>query len=991
MPLLPNEVADLSSLYDHWEKLDSSERATFETLIRRERSAEFSAHFEAVIQAHAAADDNAKQTDGSRSASAPTIGLSVGISDAMRNEALALDEDELVIEKTASQLSAGVRVGPYELQHELGRGGMGVVWLAKRADGQHERQIALKMPIAGELGWLIKARFARERAILASLEHPGIARLYETGVDDTGQPYIALEYVPGQPIHHYVRSHALKPDAIVRLFIKVLDAVSHAHAQLVIHRDIKPTNILVDAKGEPHLLDFGIAKLLDSDDGETADATQLTRESGRALTLDYASPEQINSAPLGTASDIYALGVVLFELLTGSRPYFPKGPTRRDLEQAILEQEPPRPSDHLLTTTGKRTQGASSSASDIAKASRQLRGDLDTIVLKALKKLPQQRYTTAQAFADDLKRYLAFEPIQAKPDSGWYSFKKFVRRNRVVVAGSSALVTSLSLGLVGTLYQTRIADEKARQTQHALGRHEGIRQLYVELLSTVTSWDAAAFAQPKSIANLLTKKLDELRLQYDNEERIAQWAGILNAATVQFSYMGETEAAFENSVSYLDALKRSKAAPRDVAQAQVSVARGAYSSGRYEYAESVLREALTWAPETSDPEMAAVRVFVLATLGKVLPRVGKRSEARSLLENGVRYAEANGVEKRMVALLLQEQSRVDFGFDNLSALAKIEQAQSAYLGEKTTEGMELATNRFYFGATSLEAGQLKVAETQLRNSYETLSELYGKVDHETVAVIGLLGHTLGRQERYIDAAALLDESSKALQGKTDSKSLALIATVVGRKMEIAVLEGDVRAAETAWRSLSTPDAAHPVVLYDFVLPLARIEMLLVSEQPEQVRQAVKSAQSRASAQTGVNDILLAQSMVSAMLVEGKPLDAFERATSLLNEIESRGITNSWRVAVAYELAGLAATLAGKSDQAAQLLTALDSRKELVELIPSGVEKADSELRRSRIFLALGQREKSAELARSAQSRLTKQHPKSPRLRLAKELIVASRS
>ena len=336
------------------------------------------------------------------------------ISDSLRHAAISVAETTsagaLDLDSVPPSREPGQHVGPYRLIKEIGRGGMGVVWLAARADGQHERQVALKMPLVENLNWLLAARFARERNILASLEHPGIARLYDAGVDAETQPYIALEYVVGQSINDYVRDQQLKPEATVALFTKVINAVSHAHAQLVIHRDIKPTNILVDAKGEPHLLDFGIAKLLDDEDSMSAETTQLTRMSGRALTLDYASPEQVNGQTLGTASDVYALGVVLYELLTGNKPYAPKGRTRRDLELAIVEQEPTKPSDKLMLT----------GTSEAGKTARRIRGDLDTVVLKALKKDPRQRYATAQAFADDLKRYLAFGAIKAQSGSKLY-------------------------------------------------------------------------------------------------------------------------------------------------------------------------------------------------------------------------------------------------------------------------------------------------------------------------------------------------------------------------------------------------------------------------------------------------------------------------------------------------------------------------------------------------------------------------------------------
>jgi eukaryotic-like serine/threonine-protein kinase len=439
--LTTDQLKNLSRLYDVWQSGDAAARDA----VQREVDAAGADIARAFAQMFAHANTEAAAT------------LLPPISQAMREAAVLVagqvnaDTGTAAAAANSTRLSSalsaagqaptrepGQHVGPYRLIRELGRGGMGVVWLAERADGQHSRQVALKMPLVENLNWLLAARFARERNILASLEHPSIARLYDAGVDEKTQPYIAIEYVQGQPITDYVKEKRLKPEVTAQLFIRVIEAVAHAHTQLVIHRDIKPSNILVDAKGEPHLLDFGIAKLLDDEESQTADATQLTRLSGRALTLDYASPEQVNNASLGTASDVYSLGVVLYELLTGSRPYRPKGPTRRDLEQAILEQDPSKPSEQLLTTGD----------SESGKSARRMRGDLDTVVLKALRKDPKQRYATAQAFADDLKRYLAYEPIAAKPDAGWYRMGRFARRNRVVLGGALMLGAVVAAGVV---------------------------------------------------------------------------------------------------------------------------------------------------------------------------------------------------------------------------------------------------------------------------------------------------------------------------------------------------------------------------------------------------------------------------------------------------------------------------------------------------------------------------------------------------------------
>ena len=246
----------------------------------------------------------------------------------------------LLNESRLTALTAGARVGPYRLKRELGAGGMADVWLAERADGAFTRDVALKLPITSRLRRDLAERFARERDILARLEHPHIARLYDAGVSEDGLPYLAMEYVDGLPITEYCDAHKLDIAARLRLFAQVLDAVQFAHASLIIHRDLKPSNILVTAAGEVRLLDFGIAKLLA--ENETALETQLTQMAGRAMTPDYASPEQIKGESLTIATDVYSLGVVLYELLAGCRPYRLKVQSPAQLENAILVAEPQR-------------------------------------------------------------------------------------------------------------------------------------------------------------------------------------------------------------------------------------------------------------------------------------------------------------------------------------------------------------------------------------------------------------------------------------------------------------------------------------------------------------------------------------------------------------------------------------------------------------------------------------------------------------------------
>ena len=327
---------------------------------------------------------------------------------------------------------AGQQLGPYRLERELGAGGMGTVWLAARADGAFERQVALKLPHAEWIDRGLAQRFARERAMLASLNHPNIAQLFDAGWSESGRPYLALEYVEGVPITAWRDQQAPNIEARLRLFVDVIRAVAHAHARLIVHRDLKPSNVLVTAEGQVKLLDFGIAKLL-SGESTAAEETELTRMAGRALTPNYAAPEQILGQPISTAADIYALGVLLFELLTGERPYrLSRADVQRRaaLEEAIVHVDPPAPSAVAKDKAMRHT----------------LRGDLDAIVLKALKKAPEQRYETAAAFADDIERYLNRLPVHAQRASRAYRLRRFLVRNRFAVGAVSAVIVALAVG-----------------------------------------------------------------------------------------------------------------------------------------------------------------------------------------------------------------------------------------------------------------------------------------------------------------------------------------------------------------------------------------------------------------------------------------------------------------------------------------------------------------------------------------------------------------
>jgi eukaryotic-like serine/threonine-protein kinase len=352
----------------------------------------------------------------------------------------------------AVQAMIGRRVGPYAIDSEIGSGGMGSVWRATRADGQFEGYVAIKFVHVAWLGSAGEQRFRREVRLLARLNHPHIARLIDAGMLDDGQPYLVLEYVPGAPIDQYCNSHALDPHARVRLFLGVLDAAAHAHSHLIVHRDIKPSNVLTTDDGKAKLLDFGIAKPLASDG-----AAGFTRSGAAALTPDYAAPEQLAGEPVTTATDIYALGLLLYKLLAGTLPA-----VRNTREAELLR--------------------ASSVAPDPA-VSRALNGDLDNILAKATRHSASERYTTVDAFADDLKRFLNDEPVLARPDTVRYRATKFVRRHRGGVLTAVLAVLALVFATVITATQLHEARQQRDRAQAQLKRAEAFDDLVAIVLS----------------------------------------------------------------------------------------------------------------------------------------------------------------------------------------------------------------------------------------------------------------------------------------------------------------------------------------------------------------------------------------------------------------------------------------------------------------------------------------------------------------------------
>ena len=447
----------------------------------------------------------------------------------------------------------GRRIGVYQIEAEIGHGGMGEVYRAIRADGQYNKQVAIKLVRVGLDTSFVLERFRHERQILASLDHTNIARLHDGGTTEDGIPYLVMELIEGTPIDEYCEEHDLTINGRLQLFNQVCAAVQYAHQRLVVHRDIKPGNILVTAEGIPKLLDFGIAKILDPSAG--AETTLL-----RPMTPEYASPEQLRGEPITTATDVYSLGVVLYKLLAGRSPYPEKTRTPLEFARIICEVEPARPStvrtslkaadDNFPEANRSRTPAIS------ARLKRALKGDLDNIVLKALRKEPERRYSSVEQFAEDIRRHLKGLPVTAVKGSVRYRAGKFVRRNRVVMAASALVAITLVAGVAATIRQARIARRQAEiastERVRAEKRFSDVRELANSLIFEIhDSIQALPGATPsrKLLLDRAVQYLDKLSQDSAgdvNLQRELAWA-YQRLATVQGdtsqSNLGEVSAA----------------------------------------------------------------------------------------------------------------------------------------------------------------------------------------------------------------------------------------------------------------------------------------------------------------------------------------------------------------------------------------------------------------------------------------------------------------
>ena len=673
----------------------------------------------------------------------------------------------------------GAIIGPYRLLRSIGAGGMGAVWLAERADGLFQRQVALKLPRSAWPRADLVERMARERDILAALTHANIARLYEAGITVGGRPYLALEYVEGRTIDAYCAGERVGVHERARLFLQVIEAVAYAHARLVVHRDLKPSNILVTKQGHVHLLDFGIAKLLE--EGSVRD-TRLTELSGRPHTPEYASPEQIAGGALGIATDIYSLGVVLYELLAGTRPYKLPQASVGALEAAVLETDPDPPSAAAREPALRKV----------------LRGDLDTIVLKALQKKPADRYATVNALGDDLERYLSGRPVLARPDSSWYRLSKFVRRNALAVGAASVVIVSVTVFGVVSNRQARVLAEQRRLAQTERDTAEQVVRLLIDLFETTNPSvrpDGERMPVGEFLAGAETRSLELLRSTPAVRAKLQQVFGLIHQTRGQYARARQAldEALAEQrrqrgpdhpeSLETLQALGElaSLLDDRDRARAllEESLERHQRVYGEQHERSARVLHALAPIVATRDRDeggrllMRALEIRrvtlapndpVLAeNLGSLAGYYSQRNEFERARET---YQQALAVWPTLpdrrhpnAITILNDYAVLLAGMNEHAEAEKLQREAidvgRQVLGAETLTVANLVNN---LGVTVSVQGRHSEAERLYRDAYETHRLLVGEQHWRTANVARNVGRSLALQQRYRDGVAWMDRA-----------------------------------------------------------------------------------------------------------------------------------------------------------------------------------------------------------------------------------------
>jgi serine/threonine-protein kinase len=640
----------------------------------------------------------------------------------------------------ATPPAPGQQIGAWRLLREIGSGGMAVVWLAERADGAYSQQVALKLVRPGLEGTLLRERFARERKILALLQHPRVARLIDGGIAD-GRPYLVLDHVDGLPITAWCARQRTPVRQRIALIVQVCAAVAFAHARLIIHRDLKPSNILVDARGDAHLLDFGIATILAGDHSEP---TALTAIGGRAMTMAYAAPEQIEQRPLGVATDVYALGVVLYELLAGRLPYRAPRASLAAIEDAVLHEEP-----RLASSAADAAHAAQCGVSQ-RRLRRELHGDLDRILAKTLEKDPDRRYASVEALADDLDRHVRGLPVRAQRHSLRYRLGKFVRRHAFGLAVAGALCLAIAGGIAGTLWQARRAADSAGEARAEAAAASAVRDLLLDMFRTADP-DVSRGRDP-SASELLDAAARRLQAGFDDQPPLkAHLLGVVADLNRKLGHYPRAAELFGQAADVPAMAQTGNVAERwrlRTGRAASLMLAGDLDTAASEF-DRIGNELADAGPS---PQVAGARARMQIERGELLRRKGRFDEARAALDEALAYYAERPDDADSQEAALRHSAELEF------SRGRLEEAERGFgdlvVRLRTRHGedhTEVARALNDLAAVLAQVGHLDQAEQEMRRALDLRRRLLG-AQHPAVAdSYWNLGAILRRQERFEDA------------------------------------------------------------------------------------------------------------------------------------------------------------------------------------------------------------------------------------------------
>jgi tetratricopeptide (TPR) repeat protein len=676
-------------------------------------------------------------------------------------------------ESAQGEASEGLRFGPYRVIRELGRGGMGTVFLAERADDRYQRTVAIKLvrTFAGES---LERRFQKEQRILASLEHPSIARLYDAGTTPQGQPFLVMEHVRGSPIDAYCEERGLSVEDRLRLFDRVCRAVEFAHGRLIVHRDLKPSNILVTDEGVPKLLDFGVARLLEVDEDTDSSPTTV---GARAMTPEYASPEQLRGDPVSTSTDVWALGVLLYRLLTGRHPYRFGSRSPQVVERTLQEERAPLPSVAVLEEADP----------DATARARRLRGDLDTIMMAAMRLEPDRRYGTVGELRADVEAHLNGFPVCARPDSWRYRAGKFARRNRVGLSAAMAVLLAVLGGSAAVALQGRVAQREAR-------RAAATRDYLIGMFEALDPDAARGPSVP--VEQLLDEGAGRLETAFEGEpDTGAEVAGVLGSLYQRIGAFDKARPLLEGARGHL--LARHGPDHAESVAASARLAQLLHEQGEVQEAEALARDAVASArtifgPRT--PELAER----LGDLGSMLNANSKSEEAAAL------HREALAIHRSLAdsAAIAADLNALGLALDRLGeydeALRIMEeslQIRRAHFGARHTE---VALGLLDYAAVLQSAGKFDEAIELLEECLSIRRELLGDRHPNVAYALNHIG--LAQQQRGdLDAAEEALGEALSIRREALGEDHPQVGTTLNNLAVVSYFAGDYDLAAERFR------------------------------------------------------------------------------------------------------------------------------------------------------------------------------------------------